>query len=101
VLAETDALWTKPSELTFFAALGLPLILSPPVGEHERLNARWASEHGAALAQHDPRAAASWLGDWLSDGTLAHTAWNGFRALPKLGLYEIAASFNTNGAPSR
>jgi hypothetical protein len=101
LLAETDALWTKPSELTFFAALGLPLILSPPVGEHERLNARWASEHGAALAQHDPRAAAAWLGDWLADGTLAHAAWNGFRALPKLGLYEIAASFSTNGAPSR
>jgi hypothetical protein len=101
LLAETDALWTKPSELTFFAALGLPLILSPPVGEHERLNARWASEHGAALAQHDPRAAAAWLFDWLADGTLAHAAWNGFRALPKLGLYEIAASFNTSGAPPR
>ena len=100
LLAETDALWTKPSELTFFAALGLPLILSPPVGEHERLNARWASEHGAALAQHDPRAAMAWLDDWLADGTLAHAAWNGFRALPKHGLYEIAASFNTSDAPS-
>src|SRR5262249_18525136 len=35
LLAATDALWTKPSELTFFAGLGLPLILSPPVGVHE------------------------------------------------------------------
>lgn len=100
-LAESDALWTKPSELTFFAALGLPLILSPAVGEHERLNARWALEHGAALAQHDPRAAVSWIDDWLADGILAHAAWNGFRALPKKGLYEIAAGFNTSAAPSR
>jgi hypothetical protein len=100
LLAETDALWTKPSEITFFAALGLPLIFSPAVGEHERLNARWASEHGAALRQYDPATAAGWLSDWLADGTLAHAAWNGFRALPKLGLYEIAAAVSTSDAPS-
>src|SRR5439155_23097484 len=29
-LAETDLLWTKPSELTFFGALGLPLVFSAP-----------------------------------------------------------------------
>jgi hypothetical protein len=92
-LADTDALWTKPSELTFFAALGLPLILSPAVGEHERLNARWAIEHGAGLKQHDPSGAAHWLADWLVDGTLAQAAWSGFRSLPKQGVYEIAASF--------
>jgi UDP-N-acetylglucosamine:LPS N-acetylglucosamine transferase len=92
VLARTDALWTKPSELTFFAALGLPLILAPAVGEHERLNARWASEHGAALPMRDPRAAWHWFEEWLADGTLAQAAWAGFRALPRNGLYEIADS---------
>jgi hypothetical protein len=100
-LADTDALWTKPSELSFFAALGLPLVLAPPVGEHERLNARWAVEHGAALKQHAPEGAAHWLGDWLADGTLAQAAWSGFRSLPKQGLYEIAASFNNTAEPSR
>lgn len=93
-LADTDALWTKPSELTFFAALGLPLVLAPYVGEHERLNGRWAMEHGAALKQHHPSGAAHWLADWLVDGTLAQAAWSGFRSLPKQGLYEIAASFD-------
>ncbi|MDB4966612.1 MAG: hypothetical protein JWN44_2301 [Myxococcales bacterium] len=92
-LADTDALWTKPSELSFFAALGLPLVLSPAVGEHERLNARWAVEHGAALKQHDPAGAAHWLADWLVDGTLAQAAWSGFRSLPKQGLYDIVSSF--------
>ena len=26
LLARTDVLWTKPSELTFYAALGLPIV---------------------------------------------------------------------------
>ena len=29
VLDETDILWTKPSELSFYAGLGLPIILAP------------------------------------------------------------------------
>jgi hypothetical protein len=100
-LADTDALWTKPSELAFFAALGLGLVLSPAVGEHERLNARWAMEHGAALRQHQPEGAAHWLADWLADGTLAQAAWSGFRSLPKQGLYEIAGTFSSTAEPSR
>jgi hypothetical protein len=100
-LADTDALWTKPSELAFFAALGIGLVLSPAVGEHERLNARWAIEHGSALRQHQPEGAAHWLADWLADGTLAQAAWSGFRSLPNQGLYEIAATFNSTAAPSR
>jgi hypothetical protein len=100
-LARTDALWTKPSELTFFAALGLPLVLAPAVGEHERRNARWAIEHGAALRQHQPEGAQHWLADWLADGTLAQAAWSGFRSLPKQGLYEIAATFSNTAEPSR
>jgi len=94
-LADVDALWTKPSELAFFAALGLGLVFSPAIGEHEWRNARWAMEHGAALRQHQPEGAAHWLADWLADGTLAQAAWSGFRSLPKQGLYEIAASFSS------
>ena len=76
-------------------------MLSPAVGEHERLNARWAMEHGAALRQHQPEGAAHWLADWLADGTLAQAAWSGFRSLPKQGLYEIAATFSSTAEPSR
>jgi len=89
LLAETDVLWTKPSEITFFAALGLPLIFSWPVGTHERHNRRWAVEAGAGLKQRDPRYAAEWLRDWLKDGTLAGAAWAGFTRLPHFGLYQI------------
>lgn len=90
LLAETDVLWTKPSELTFFGALGLPLLFAPPVGRHEAYNLRWAREAGAGLKQRDPRSMAERLLDWLEDGTLAGAAWSGFMRLPKFGTYRIA-----------
>jgi hypothetical protein len=89
LMARTDVLWTKPSELTFFGALGIPLLFAPPVGVHERYNRRWARESGAGLKQRDPSVAAEWMGDWLADGTLAAAAWCGFMRLPKFGLYRI------------
>jgi hypothetical protein len=90
LVAETDLLWTKPSELSFYAALGLPLVLSRPVGSHERYNRRWLLEQGASLRQHDPRYAWEWIAEWLRDGTLAAAAWSGFMRLPKDGTYRIA-----------
>jgi len=90
LLARADALWSKPSELTFFAALGLPFICAPPVGVHEEWNLRWAADRGAALKQHDPATAGEWLLEWVEDGLLAGAAEAGLK-LPKMGLYEIAA----------
>jgi hypothetical protein len=89
LMARTDVLWTKPSELTFYGALGIPLICSRPVGIHEWYNRRWAIEHGAGLRQRDARFAADWISEWLSDGTLAAAAWSGFARMPKFGLYRI------------
>jgi hypothetical protein len=88
-LETTDILWTKPSELTFYGALGIPLLLAPPIGVHEIYNGRWATENGAALHQYDPRCTGDWLSDWLDDGTLAHAAWCGYTRLPKQGIYNI------------
>ena len=89
LLARADILWTKPSELCFYAALGLPLVCGPPVGVHERYNRRWVREAGAGVKQRDPRFAAEWLEDMLADGSLAAAAWSGFLRLPKFGLYRI------------
>jgi hypothetical protein len=89
LLARTDVLWTKPSELVFYAALGLPLILAKPVGVHERYNQRWVRENGAGLKDRDVRFAAEWFTDWLTDGVLAAAAWAGYMQLPKFGLYRI------------
>jgi hypothetical protein len=89
ILTGTDVLWTKPSEMTFFSALGLPLILSAPVGVHESYNRRWAIENGPGLKQRDALHAEYWLREWLNEGTLAAAAWYGFLRMPKFGLYQI------------
>lgn len=100
LLARTDVLWTKPSELTFYAALGLPLVLAPPVGVHEWYNRRWARDAGAGLKQRDARSAAEWLTDWLSDGVLAAAAWAGYTRLPKFGLQRILDALREGAAAS-
>ena len=89
LLATADVLWTKPSEMTFFGALGLPLIFAPPIGVHENYNRRWAIECGAGFRQRELHAAAGWLTEWLHDGTLAAAAWSGAMRMPKSGLYRI------------
>jgi hypothetical protein len=40
-LRTTDILWTKPSELSFYSGLGLPILLAPSIGPHEKLNRQW------------------------------------------------------------
>ncbi len=89
LLATTDVLWTKPSELAFYGALGLPLVLAPSVGVHERYNRRWARESGVGLKQREERFVAERISDWLADGDLAAAAWAGYMRLPKFGLYRI------------
>jgi hypothetical protein len=89
LLAETDLLWTKPSEMTFFAALGIPLLLAPPLGKHEEHNRDWALGARAAFVTQDPARAGEWLAPLLADGSLAEAAWDGYRNLPSAGLYRI------------
>ncbi len=89
LLHETDVLWTKPSELTFYGALGIPLVFSWPVGSHERYNRRWAIDSGSGIEQYAPEHAGDWLWELLKDGTLASRAWNGYMRMPKFGLYRI------------
>jgi len=101
LLARTDLLWTKPSELTFYAALGLPVICAPPVGVHERRNRRWVRESGAGIKQRNPAHAGAWLADLLEDGQLAAAAWAGYVRLPKNGLYRILEEMEAARAGAR
>jgi hypothetical protein len=94
LLSRTDVLWTKPSELVFYGALGMPLVLAPPVGVHEWYNRRWARDSGAGLKQREARFAA----DWLADGVLAAAAWAGYVRLPKFGLYRILEALRASEA---
>jgi hypothetical protein len=89
LLATTDVLWTKPSEMVFYAGLGIPLLLTEPIGVHERHNRQFARENGAALKQRDPQVIGERLIELLDDGHFAAAAWAGYRRLPHLGLYRI------------
>ena len=89
-LARTDVLWTKPSEMTFYGALGLPLVLTPPLGFHERINGRIARRRGFGFVSPPAGAAASWLEARLLDGSLARAAWAGRERMPCDGTYRIA-----------
>jgi hypothetical protein len=88
-LASADVLWTKPSELTFYAALGLPLLCARPLGVHERRNREWAVGLGAALDAKDFRRTAAALPRLLADGTLAAAAWSGYTRMPRSGTSRI------------
>lgn len=89
-LRECDVLWTKPSELSFFCALGIPLVFSSAVGYHEKLNRRWVREMGAGFKMPGPaRHCDEWLFDLRRKGRLAEAAWNGFLKGRKLGAYAV------------
>jgi hypothetical protein len=88
-LHETDILWTKPSELSFYSAFGIPIIMSPIIGSQEKFNRKWLREIQAALKQEKPDYTDQWLYDLLNRGTLAESAWDGFLKARKLGTYKI------------
>lgn len=89
LLRHTDILWTKPSELSFYAGIGLPIIMAPTVGSQEDFNRLWLQALGAGIDQFDPEFTNEWLFDWVNSGGLARMAWNGFIEAPTHGTYRI------------
>lgn len=88
-LRKTDVLWTKPSELCFYTALGLPIIMAPPIGSQEKFNRLWLEAIGAGIDQEDPKYVGEWLFDWLNSGWLAEAAMQGYFEAFKFGTYNI------------
>jgi UDP-N-acetylglucosamine:LPS N-acetylglucosamine transferase len=88
-LRKTDILWTKPSELSFYTALGLPIIISPTIGSQEEFNKRWLLKSGFGVLQENPDYTNQWLFDWLEKGYLAKAAMQGFIEGEKLGTINI------------
>jgi hypothetical protein len=95
LLRTTDILWTKPSELSFYCGMGLPIVISPPLGSHEHYNKKWILDHRAGFPQDDPSLCAEWLFDLLNEGRLAQTAWDGFLNTRKCGTYKIESIITT------
>jgi hypothetical protein len=88
-LRKTDILWTKPSELSFYSALGLPIIISTPVGSQEDFNRAWLIFSGGGIDSLEPEFVDEWLPDLLDSGRLARAAVDGFLNSEQLGTYNI------------
>jgi hypothetical protein len=98
VLRETDVLWTKPSELSFYCELGIPIIIAPTIGSQEALNRKWLLEIGAGIPQEDPVYTGQWFFDLLDSGRLAEIAWSGFLNAQKYGTYNIREILESGSA---
>lgn len=93
-LRKTDILWTKPSELSFYAGLGIPIIMAPSIGSQEDFNKRWLLHIGAGFTQENPNYTDQWLFDLLNGGNLAEGAMQGFVEIEKMGTYRIEEIIN-------
>lgn len=91
----TDILWTKPSELSFYCGLGIPIIRTNPIGSQELFNKTWLKEIHAGFKQENPDYTHQWLWDLLYDGRLAEAAWSGFLKARKYGTYKILEILKT------
>lgn len=88
-LRTTDILWTKPSELCFYSALGIPIIMATPIGSQEDFNQEWLRKLGAGIRQYDPKYCGEWLFDWINSGWLAEAAMRGYIEAPQSGIFKI------------
>ena len=98
-LRETDVLWTKPSELSFYTGIGLPIIIAPPIGSQEEFNRVWLMTVNGGIDQLDPRFTNEWLFDWIASGGLARFAWNGYIEAPTHGAYRIESIMTGEHVP--
>jgi hypothetical protein len=88
-LRKTDILWTKPSELSFYSWLAIPIIIAPEIGSQEKFNKRWIIKSGFGIEQKDPNHVKDWLFDWLKSGYLAEMAMQGYIEGNRNGLKRI------------
>ena len=96
VIRETDILWTKPGELTFYCALGFPIIIADPIGSQEEYNKKWLIKTGGGIPQKNPKKAHEWLFKLIDDGTITKMAVNGYKNARQDGLYEILRIIENN-----
>ncbi len=96
LLRETDVLWTKPSELIFYGALGIPLLLSPPVGFQEIRNQEWLVSIGTGITQLEPELCHEWIPDFLYKGRFAEAAMQGYLEMERQGALHITNILNNS-----
>jgi len=88
-LSKADILWTKPSELSFYTALGVPIVIAPTIGSQEDFNKEWLITSGFGAEQGNVDYSHEWISDWLRNGHFAEMAMEGFVKEEQLGALNI------------
>jgi hypothetical protein len=90
VISQADILISKPSEISFYAGLGIPFLIAPPIGSQEQFNRNWLLKNNAAM---ELPPSLNGISDWLirqfETGKLFELAENGFQNIEKDGFYKI------------
>ncbi|NOU18561.1 MAG: hypothetical protein HOO91_13480 [Bacteroidales bacterium] len=82
-------LWTKPSELVFYSALGIPIIMTDPLGPQEEANHEWVLETNVGIDQPFKTYVNLWVIDKLRKGEFAKMARFGWEKGIRTALYKI------------
>lgn len=90
LLPEIDVLWSAPSPWIFYAGLGIPFIVEPPIGTQEEARHAWVRGIQAGLAPLEKETLSEWLLDWKRSGGLARLGWNGYGSAPSMGLSRLS-----------
>ncbi|HOU45566.1 MAG TPA: hypothetical protein PLA41_00215 [Candidatus Pacearchaeota archaeon] len=88
-LRVTDILFTKPSELSFYSALGIPIVIMPDIGYQEKFNKEWLLNQGFGILMQEPNSANEWLDDFLKYGYFADIAMQSFVENKQNGIFDI------------
>ncbi len=96
ILRRTDVLWTKPSELSFYSALGIPIIMAPSLGSQENFNRDWLIKIGSGVPQENPNYTGEWLMDFIDSGFFTESAVEGFIEAEVNGTFNIEKIITKN-----
>ncbi len=100
-LKSVDLIITKPGEIIFYAALGIPMVFLPPIGAHEVRNREYLIENRCAIDIVPISRFAKWLEDSRQNGSLLELAGMGYKNLPKTGAFEIHELVGGKGIDER
>ncbi len=84
-LEHTDIIITKPGELVFYAALGIPLLFLPPIGKHEYINRDYIVNNDAGMDIAMKDFSSAWIEHNRRNGTWHELATHGYHNLPRNG----------------
>jgi len=86
---QTDILISKPSEISFYAGLGIPFIIAPPIGAQEEFNRLWLLKNQSGVDLPEVSGFGNWLLKNIANGNFARIATNGYKKIEKGGFYKI------------